>query len=104
MIKRLKPQGTKNRRGKIGHSEKGKVENDIDVLKMVREINLDNIGLSSRFDSSNGNEHSPSKQTRGDRMHQNGDKHEASVTTLGSIPKRRRSSSAQSTAKLLKCF
>ncbi|KAK4800886.1 hypothetical protein SAY86_021373 [Trapa natans] len=94
MIKRLKPMDTKSKKGK-GHPEKEKVENDIDVLKMVREINLGNIGLPSKFDSSNGNEHSPSKQIRGDQMHQNGDKHEATIANLGSIPKRRRSSSAQ---------
>lgn len=102
MIKRLKPQGTKSRKGKSVHSEKEKVENDIDVLRMVRQINLDNIDLSSKFDSTNGHEHPPLKLKKDDRVHQNGDEHEATVATLGSIPKRRRSSSGQSTANLLK--
>ncbi|KAK4802635.1 hypothetical protein SAY86_000838 [Trapa natans] len=102
MIKRLKPRGIKSKEGKIGHPEKEKVENDVDVLKMVREINLDNIGLSGKFDSSNGNEHSPSKQIRGEQIHQNGNRHEATVANLGSIPKRRRSSSAQRTVPTYK--
>ncbi|PKI66429.1 hypothetical protein CRG98_013231 [Punica granatum] len=47
MMKRLKPHGTKSKKGKPVKSEKEKVENDIDVLKMVREINLDSLGLSN---------------------------------------------------------
>lgn len=58
------------------------------------------MGLSSKLDSSNGHGHPPSNQTKGKRMRVNGDEREAKVATLGSIPKHRRSSSAQSTAKL----
>ena len=60
MIKRLKSKGAKDGRSKKNKSlsaEAKDAENDVDILKMVREINLDSLGMSSKFESSNGHKH-----------------------------------------------
>lgn len=52
MIKRLKSRGTKSRKVKNKKSSPAKkkhAENDVDILKMVREINFDAMGMSSKF-------------------------------------------------------
>ncbi|XP_010441422.1 PREDICTED: sister chromatid cohesion protein PDS5 homolog A isoform X6 [Camelina sativa] len=85
IVERLRAQGTKTRKGKKSKSvpaedENGK--NDVDVLKMVREINLDHLQMLNKFESSNGHKHST------------GD-----ATSVVSVPKRRRSSSGHSPFK-----
>ncbi|XP_019095474.1 PREDICTED: sister chromatid cohesion protein PDS5 homolog A-like [Camelina sativa] len=85
IVERLRAQGTKIRKGKKSKSvpaedENGK--NDVDVLKMVREINLDHLQMLNKFESSNGHKHST------------GD-----ATSVVSVPKRRRSSSGHSPFK-----
>lgn len=94
IIKRLRAKGAKARRevknnSVISGEKKG---NDLDILKMVRQINSDNLGSSSKFDSSNGHEHTP-KQTRVDRkLHKRKELLDESNDV--SVPKRRRSSSS----------
>ncbi|KAG6641941.1 sister chromatid cohesion protein PDS5 homolog B-like [Carya illinoinensis] len=97
MIKRIKSQGTKAKKVKKNKSspaEAKNAENDVDILKMVREINYDNLGMSSKFESSNGHEYSPGKKTKTDLKHEKGKKRKASDTTSIKVPKRPRSSSA----------
>lgn len=99
IIKDLKSQGAKGKRSKKDKStltETGNAENELDVLKMVREINLDNLGKSNKFESSNGHGHSPSKKSTLDLKHKKSDKRKASDETSVPVPKRRRSSSGQS--------
>lgn len=95
MIKRLKSQGNKARNGKKNKSsaaQAGSAEMDVDVLKMVREINLDNLGKSSKFESTNGHEEFPHKKEKLDPKFEKGEKRKASYDTAVPVPKKRRSS------------
>lgn len=99
MMKSLKSQGTKAKKVKNNKSlpsEAKNAENDVDILKMVREINFENLGMSGKFESSNGHEHFPSKKTKKDRENEKGKKRKASDATSVPVPKRPRSSSTHS--------
>ncbi|PON57633.1 Coatomer beta subunit [Parasponia andersonii] len=99
IIKHLRSQGTKSKKSKKDKSalsETGNTENEVDVLEMVREINLDNLGKSNKFESSNGHEHSPNKKSTIDLKYKKGEKRKASDETSVPVPKRRRSSTGQS--------
>lgn len=99
MIKRFKSQGTKAKKLKKNKSlpdEAKNAENDVDILKMVRDINFDSLGMSSKFESSNGHEYFPSKKTKMDLKHEKGKKRKSSDATSLTVPKRPRSSSAHS--------
>uniref|UniRef100_A0A5B7AN91 Sister chromatid cohesion protein PDS5 B n=2 Tax=Davidia involucrata TaxID=16924 RepID=A0A5B7AN91_DAVIN len=100
MIKRLKAKGTKARKVVKDESLPAgtKDENDVDILKMVREINLDNLGISSKFESSNGHEHVPRK-TKIDQKHEKRKRQVACESTNVPVPKRRRSLSGQAAYK-----
>ncbi|XP_044461448.1 sister chromatid cohesion protein PDS5 homolog A isoform X2 [Mangifera indica] len=102
MIQRLKSQGSKAGKAKKKKSSLAEVnsaENDIDILKMVREINLDNLQSSNKFESSNGHKHSPSEKTKLDLDNQESEKRKATDAASISVPKRRRSSSVYSGIK-----
>ncbi|GAV59827.1 hypothetical protein CFOL_v3_03358 [Cephalotus follicularis] len=94
IIKHLKSQGIKSSKVKKKSfpTATKNAENDVDILKMVREINLDNLGTSSKFESSNGHNHSPRNNTKTDLKHQKGTKRKASDATSVPVPKRQRSS------------
>ncbi|XP_042945591.1 sister chromatid cohesion protein PDS5 homolog B isoform X3 [Carya illinoinensis] len=97
MLKRLRSQGTKAKKVKKNTSlpaEAKNAENDVDILEMVREINLGNLGVSNKFESSNGHEYFPSKKTKMDLKQEKGKKRKASDATSVRVPKRPRSSSA----------
>lgn len=97
MIQRIKSQGGKTGKAKKKKSSLAEVNNagnDFDILKMVREINLDNLGSSNKFESSNGHKHSPSKKINFDLDHQESKKRKTTDAVSVSVPKRRRSSSA----------
>ncbi|KAL4628077.1 hypothetical protein ACB092_05G210600 [Castanea dentata] len=99
MLKHLKSKGAKAKqvkKNKSSPAEAKKAENDVDILKMVREINIDNLGMSTKFESSNGHEHFPSKKAKVDPKHEKGKKRIASDATSVQVPKRRRSSPAHS--------
>ncbi|KAJ6756804.1 ANDROGEN INDUCED INHIBITOR OF PROLIFERATION AS3 / PDS5-RELATED [Salix purpurea] len=101
MIKQLKSQGNKGGKTKKNKSSSAKVkdaENDVDILKMVREINLDNMGLSNMFESSNGHKDLSGK-IKSESDHQKVKKGNVSDTTPVSVPKRRRSSSAHNASR-----
>ncbi|KAL3584982.1 hypothetical protein D5086_011849 [Populus alba] len=100
MIKQLKSQGNKGGKNKKNSSSLAKAkdaENDVDILKMVREINLDNLGLSNKFESSNGHK-DLSEKTKSESEHQKVKKGNITVTPVP-VPKRRRSLSAHSASR-----
>ncbi|XP_034898204.1 sister chromatid cohesion protein PDS5 homolog A isoform X1 [Populus alba] len=101
MIKQLKSQGNKGGKTKKNKSSAAKVkdaENDVDILKMVREINLDNMGLSNMFESSNGHKDLSGK-IMSESEHQKVKKGNVSDMTPVPVPKRRRSSSAHNSSR-----
>ena len=102
MLKQLKSQGTKGGKLKKNKSQRTKAESDVDILKMVREINLDNQGLSGKFESSNGHKHSPSGKIKAELEHQKVKKRKASAVASVPVPKRRRSTLPQTPLKAIK--
>ncbi|KAG8649135.1 hypothetical protein MANES_08G068700v8 [Manihot esculenta] len=97
MIKQLKLRGTRGGKVKKNKSLSAKTKNaesDVDVLKVVREINLDNMGLSSKFESSNGHKHSPSEKRKAETEHQKAKKTKFTDVASVTVPKRPRSSSS----------
>lgn len=102
ILERLRAQRTKSREGEKNKSvpaedESGKT--DVDVLKMVREINLDHLKLD-KFESSNGHTHSPVEKADTSHSDQKANKRSAgNATSVVSVPKRRRSSSGHSPFK-----
>ncbi|XVE87621.1 hypothetical protein DITRI_Ditri19aG0002600 [Diplodiscus trichospermus] len=103
MIKRLKSKGAKDGKAKKNKSlseDLKDAENDVDILKMVREINLDSLGMSSKFESSNGHKHSPAKKAKLEQEHQTGKKRKVSGAASAPVPKRRRSSCGHSAFKI----
>ncbi|WVY92603.1 hypothetical protein V8G54_031691 [Vigna mungo] len=113
IIKDIKSQGTKGKRvkkkkavlaekkkavpaekKKAVPAETKKAENDIDILNVVRQINIDNLGLSTNFESSNGHENSLSKKLQKDPERATIKKRKGEDLTLVPVPKRKRSSFA----------
>lgn len=103
VMKQRKSRGTRgNKEERKSLPEEQKAEKDLDVLNMVRQINLDTMDICSRVESMNGREVRPKKEKKSDIKYQNGEKSEGSYVTPSQIPKRRRSSSAHGTATSLK--
>lgn len=96
-MKHLKSRGSKAKKEvKMKKLELKKAENDVDILKMVREINLDNLGVSSNLNSSNGHETFASrKKTKFDMRHPKRKKRKGSDAKSVPPPKRHRSSPIQ---------
>jgi len=103
IIKDIKSQGTKGKRvkkkkavpaekKKAVPAETEKAENDIDILNVVRQINIDNLGLSTNFESSNGHENSLSKKLQKDPERATIKKRKGEDLTPVPVPKRKRSS------------
>ena len=95
MIKNIKSQGTKGKKmkkNKTAPAETKKAENDIDILNMVREINLDNLGISTNFESSNGHENSLSKKAQNDPESTTTKKRKVGEASSVPVPKRKRTS------------
>lgn len=95
IIKNIRSQGTKGKKvkkNKAVTAETKKAEDDIDVLNMVREINLDNLGISTNIESRNGHEPSLSKKKQKDPESATIKKRKVGEETLAPVPKRRRSS------------
>lgn len=93
IIKRLKAKGAKARREVKAESLPSgeKNETDLDILKMVRDINSDNVGGSSKFEASNGHEY----VLKGSKMDHKLQKRKSVLDGSSNVPvpKRRRSSS-----------
>ncbi|KAL3614925.1 hypothetical protein CASFOL_040586 [Castilleja foliolosa] len=83
LLERLKAKAAKTRKeAKKKLAKTGTTNgNDFDILKMVKEINSDNQGTTSKFESSNGNKHARNKMF--------------SDSTDAPVPKRRRMSSSK---------
>ncbi|CAN8245665.1 unnamed protein product [Cochlearia groenlandica] len=101
IVERLRAQVIKARKGKQikaipAEDEDGK--SDVDVLKMVREINLDHLQMLNKFESSNGHMHSPAER-EDTRDHKANKRSAGDATSVVSVPKRRRSSSGHSPFK-----
>ncbi|KOM53264.1 hypothetical protein LR48_Vigan09g192300 [Vigna angularis] len=113
IIKDIKSRGTKGKRvkkkkavlaekkkavpaekKKAVPAETKKAENDIDILNVVRQINIDNLGLSTNFESTNGHENSLSKKLQKDPERATIKKRKGEDLTLVPVPKRKRSSFA----------
>ncbi|KAF8117115.1 hypothetical protein N665_0012s0121 [Sinapis alba] len=103
IVERLRAQRTKSREGEKNKSVPAEEENgktDVDVLKMVREINLDHLRTVDKFESSNGHTHSPGKRANTGETDQKANKRsDADAISVVSVPKRRRSSSGHSPFK-----
>ncbi|CAH8388794.1 unnamed protein product [Eruca vesicaria subsp. sativa] len=100
IVERLRAQSRKGKKDKsvpTEDDENGK--KDVDVLKMVREINLDHL-MRDKFESSNGHAHSPVERADTSQSDQKANKRSAgNATSIISVPKRRRSSSGHSPFK-----
>lgn len=98
MIKRLKSKGAKSRKvkSKSSPAKKKHAKNDVDILKMVREINLGAMEMSSKFESSNGHEYSSHRKAIMDKKPENKKRRRSNDVTPVTVPKRRRSSSTKS--------
>ncbi|CAI8590496.1 unnamed protein product [Vicia faba] len=95
IVKKIRSQGTKGKKvkkDKTTTAETKEAEDDFDILNMVREINLDNLGTSNNFESSNGHESSLSKKVQKDLEFGTIKKRKVGEETLVPVPKRRRSS------------
>ncbi|CAL0301082.1 unnamed protein product [Lupinus luteus] len=86
-IKSRRTKGKKVKKNKSIPAETKKTENDIDILNMVREINLDNLGISTNFESSNGHE-----KLQKDQVCASNKKRKGGEETPSPVPKRKRSS------------
>lgn len=90
MLKRIKAKGSKARKVVNNGSTPAVVEteNNVDILGMLREINLDNVDVPNKFDSSNGHEKISSEA----KLKRKGISNDLPNV---SVPKRQRSSSAK---------
>ncbi|CAI9783991.1 unnamed protein product [Fraxinus pennsylvanica] len=95
LMKRLKAKASKAKKEVESKSAPAEVdnENNVDILKVVKEINMDNLGITSKLKSSNGNEY-VHKKRRSDHKPQKR-KMMFSESTNVPVPKRKRSSSTQ---------
>lgn len=101
IVERLRAQCRKEKKNKSvpAEDDENAKKEDVDVLKMVREINLDHLKVD-KFESSNGHTHSPVE--RADTSHSDQKANKRSVgnaASVVSVPKRRRSSSGHSPFK-----
>ncbi|MBA0829740.1 hypothetical protein Goarm_014323, partial [Gossypium armourianum] len=105
MIKLLKSKGAEDGKAKRKKSLLAEVKdakNDTDILKMAREINLSSREMSSKFESSNGHIHSPTKKEKLGQEHQKGKKRKTSGAASVPVPKHSRSLSAHTAFKISK--
>ncbi|CAN1177240.1 Sister chromatid cohesion protein PDS5 homolog A [Linum perenne] len=103
MLKQLKAKSTKAGRNKKEKpsSAKGKsTENDFDILKMVREINVNDVAVPGKFEASNGHKDAPIGKLKSELEHGKGEKRKAIDVASVPVPKRRRSASIYTAARL----
>ncbi|KAL0310797.1 UNVERIFIED_CONTAM: hypothetical protein Sangu_2374400 [Sesamum angustifolium] len=96
LMKRLKAKAAKAKREVKNEPAQAGVanENDFDILKMVKEINTDSLGASTKFESSNGHGRARRKRRSGDECEERNML--SSESTDVPVPKRRRTPSGQS--------
>ncbi|KAK7292494.1 hypothetical protein RIF29_08275 [Crotalaria pallida] len=103
MLEHIKSKGTsrkKLKKNKFVSAETKKDEHDIDNLNMVRQVKLNNLGLSTDFEPSNGHEHFMSKKAAKDAENATGQKRKSGETTDIPVPKYWRSSSTHGKLRL----
>lgn len=95
IVKKIRSRGTKGKKvvkkNKTMTVETKKAGDDFDIINMVREINMDNLGISTNFESSNGHESSLSKKVQKDPEFGTIKKRKVGEETLAPVPKRKRS-------------
>lgn len=99
MIKGLKSHGSREKKDKKVKKklvEKKNAENNVDILTMVREINL---STTTKLESMNGHEDFPGKRTNVDAMPAKSKKRKNSDATPFPVPKHQRSSSKHSRSR-----
>ncbi|KAL9146836.1 hypothetical protein ABFS82_13G137100 [Erythranthe guttata] len=99
LMKRLKAKGAKARK-EVKHESTlagGENTNEFDILKMVKEINSDNLDTAVKFRSSNGHEYVQKKKRSNHNLQR---KTLFDESTDVPVPKRRRTSSAQANKSL----
>lgn len=99
MIKGIKPHGSREKKDKKVKKkpvEKKNAENDVDILTMVREINL---STTSKLEPSNGHEDFPGKRTNVVATPAKSKKRKPSDMTPVPVPKHKRSSSDHSRSR-----
>ncbi|MED6121428.1 hypothetical protein PIB30_030020 [Stylosanthes scabra] len=103
MLKRIKAQATsgkKVKRSKNVTAEVENAENDDDILTPVKQSNLNESGVSTNFEPSNGHEHSLSKNAlKNPEYSSSSKKRKAGETTPISTPKSRQSSSTSKSSQ-----
>ncbi|XP_041993730.1 sister chromatid cohesion protein PDS5 homolog A-like isoform X1 [Salvia splendens] len=94
LMKRLKAKAAKARKEAKNQSAPAGIskENDFDILKMVKEINSDNLGTSGKIGSSNNAEHVGKKRKNINQLEKR--KTLLDESKDAPVPKRRRTSSA----------
>ncbi|PIN12278.1 Sister chromatid cohesion complex Cohesin, subunit PDS5 [Handroanthus impetiginosus] len=95
LMKRLKAKATKAKKEVKNEPAQAGVanENDFDILKMVKEINSNDLSTTSKFESSNGHGYARKKRRNDQELQKK--KNLFSESTDVPVPKRRRTSSAQ---------
>ncbi|XP_057536474.1 sister chromatid cohesion protein PDS5 homolog A [Amaranthus tricolor] len=97
LIKKIKSQKNKAKAIEEGHSSPTEAKSE-DILKVVREINLDNLGSTSKIEATNGHDnHLTNKPEIKDEPSK---KRKGNDARFDSTPKRRRSSLTRSPSKL----
>ncbi|KAL8046058.1 hypothetical protein ABFX02_08G154700 [Erythranthe guttata] len=100
LMKLLKAKAAKAKKEDKNGPAQGSAENgsDFDILKMVKEINSDNMDTTSKFESSNGHQYARKKRSDNEPQKRKSFFSEASDIP---VPKRRRSSSGQARKPVL---
>ncbi|KAL9237009.1 hypothetical protein vseg_011602 [Gypsophila vaccaria] len=93
LMKRIKSQKNKSKAVVKEFSSSADTKNDVDVLKVVRDINLDNLGFSGNTEQSNG--HGDLLISKSSDRDNQTKKRKLSDTKATTIPKRKRSVSTR---------
>ncbi|XP_074271941.1 sister chromatid cohesion protein PDS5 homolog A isoform X2 [Silene latifolia] len=96
LIKRIKSQKNKSKAVVKENSLSADTKNDVDILDVVRDINLDNMGLSSNIESGNDHGNHSTPISRGENQTK---KRKISDSKSTPIPKRKRSISARNPSR-----
>ncbi|KAH9611596.1 hypothetical protein KSS87_009864 [Heliosperma pusillum] len=95
LIKRIKSQKNKSKAVVKENSLSADTKNDVDILEVVRDINLDNMGLSSNIESGNGHGNNSTPKIGENQTK----KRKISDSKATPIPKRKRSMSARNPSR-----
>ncbi|KAL6546873.1 hypothetical protein OROMI_022594 [Orobanche minor] len=99
LMKQLKAKAAKSRKDAKNESVPAELanENDFDILKMVKEINSDNLGTAGKHGSSNGPEYVDKKEKSSHKLQKRKSFFSKSIDVP--VPKRRRTTHASKGSK-----